>query len=62
MITLAKAYTAFGEITILQSQTNGSHIYWQGEWLQSEADCKSVNDWRPQDASCSTCFCSMART
>jgi hypothetical protein len=43
MIALTKASTAFGEITILQSQTNGSHIYWQGEWLQSEADCNGVS-------------------
>jgi spermidine synthase len=43
MITLTKASTAFGEITILQSRTNGSHIYWQGAWLQSEADCSGVS-------------------
>jgi hypothetical protein len=43
MITLTKASTAFGEITILQNQTNGSHIYWQGDWLQSEADCNGVS-------------------
>jgi hypothetical protein len=43
MITLTKVSTAFGEITILQSRTNGSHMYWQGGWLQSEADCNGVS-------------------
>jgi 2-polyprenyl-3-methyl-5-hydroxy-6-metoxy-1,4-benzoquinol methylase len=43
MITLAKACTAFGEITILQSRTNGSHAYWQGDWLQSEADRNGIS-------------------
>jgi len=43
MITLTKASTAFGEITIVQSRTNGSHIYWQGGWLQGEADCNGVS-------------------
>jgi len=43
MITLAKASTTFGEITVLQSRTNGSHAYWQGDWLQSEADRNGVS-------------------
>jgi spermidine synthase len=43
MITLARASTAFGEITILQSRTNGSYAYWQGDWLQSEADRNGIS-------------------
>jgi spermidine synthase len=43
MITLAKASTAFGDITVLQSRANGSHSYWQGDWLQSEADRNGIS-------------------
>jgi spermidine synthase len=43
MITLTEEFTAFGEIRILQSRADGSHAYWQGEWLQSEADCNGVS-------------------
>ena len=43
MITLAKKSTAFGEITILESRVRGSHIYCQGDWLQSEADRNGVS-------------------
>ena len=38
MITLNKTSSEFGEITIVQNRAKGSHIYWQEDWLQSEAD------------------------
>jgi SAM-dependent methyltransferase len=43
MITLSKTSTEFGEITIVQSRTEGSHTYWQGDWRQSEADRHGVS-------------------
>jgi hypothetical protein len=38
MITLTKTSTEFGEIAIVKSRIKGSHIYWHGQWQQSEAD------------------------
>jgi spermidine synthase len=43
MITLSKTSTEFGEITIVESRSKGSHIYWQGDWQQSEADRNGVS-------------------
>jgi spermidine synthase len=43
MITLTKRFSEFGEITIAESRSRGSHIYWQGDWRQSEADCNGVS-------------------
>ena len=43
MITLSKTSSEFGEITIAQSRMNGSRIYWQGDWQQSEADRNGVS-------------------
>ncbi len=43
MITLARTSSEFGEITVVQSRTKGSHIYWQGDWQQSEADPNGVS-------------------
>jgi spermidine synthase len=43
MITLNKTSSEFGEITIVQSRAKGSHIYWQGDWPQSEADRNGVS-------------------
>ena len=43
MITLSKTSTEFGEITIVKSRIKGSHIYWQGNWQQSEADRNGVS-------------------
>jgi spermidine synthase len=43
MITLTRTSSEFGEITIVESRTKGSHIYWQGDWQQSEADRNGIS-------------------
>jgi spermidine synthase len=43
MITLNKTCSESGEIAILQNRAKGSHIYWQEDWPQSEADCNGVS-------------------
>jgi spermidine synthase len=43
MITVAQIASDLGEITILRSRANGSHIYVQGDGYQSQADCAGVS-------------------
>jgi spermidine synthase len=43
MITVAQIASDLGEITILRSRANGSHIYVQGDGYQSQADGAGVS-------------------